>query len=68
MSMPGFMKDHPLYKTTKGDKQDNGSAHRAEAQPSKTPDGKTMGVVGADAREAKRKGSGPRKVDGGGTK
>ncbi len=64
--MPGFMHDHPAYKTTAGDKQDNGSSHRSEAQPSKTPEGKTMGVVGSSARATKRKAPRSRRNDGGG--
>jgi hypothetical protein len=65
-AMPGFMNDHPAYKTTAGNKQDNGSSHREEQQPSKTPQGKTMGVVGSAARTAKRKAPRSRTVDGGG--
>lgn len=65
-TMPGFMNQHPAYKTTSGNIQDNGSSHRSEAKPSKTPEGKAMGVVGSAARTAKRKAPRSRSNDGGG--
>lgn len=74
--LPKFMHVHPAFvtknvtnqqlNTTAGNMQDNGSAHRHEAKPDKTPNGKTKGVVGSAARTAKRKVPRSRMNDGGG--
>lgn len=54
--------------TTAGNKQDNGSAHRSEAKPARTPEGKVKGIIGAAARTAKRMKPRSRTNDAGGKK
>ncbi len=56
MALPGFMQDHPAFKTaSQGGVTDNGSSFKQERQPSLTPKGAKMGIVGANARASKRK-------------
>ena len=57
-TLPGFMAGvvtNQQANTAGGSRQDNGSAHYFSPKPSKTPTGATKGIVGANARAAKRK-------------